>query len=90
RVTRLTPLQAAIEEVAVLVAQLRRDGVRVLGVQVDADDDSSPTVRISADDAERLDMSATYYAEVGAEHVLGVERGNALVIWSIPRVEPIN
>jgi hypothetical protein len=87
---RLTPLQSAIEEVAVLVAQLRRDGVNALGVQIDVDDDSSPTVRIAADDAERLSLAATYYAELGADHCLGVERGRALVVWTIPRVEPIN
>ena len=88
--TRLTPLQMALEEVAVIVAQLVRDKVRVLGVQIDIDDDSSPTVRISADDAERLDLAATYYAELGADHCMGVERGRALVVWTIPRVEPIN
>lgn len=88
--TRLTPLQRSIEDVAVLVAQLVRDKVQVLGVTVDADPDSLPTVRISPDDAERLGIDASHYEDLGTEHLIGVQRGPALVIWTIPRVEPIN
>ena len=86
----LTPLQRDLEAAVITVARLVRDGVRVLGVNVDGDDNSIPTVRIAADDADRLAMPASHYEDLGAEHLLGTTAGRVMVIWTIPRVEAIN